>query len=133
MAPHLTATDPASPANYNNPQVIGSAPAGTTVKLYASTDCSGEPLSIGSAAELEAGIAVLVRDDSTTAVRATATTAADNVSGCSGPISYVEDSSAPQTTIDSHPASLTESPDAGIHLLRKRLWRRRVLLPVPHR
>ena len=111
-APHLTATAPASPANDNNPQVIGSAPAGTTVKLYATIDCSGEPLSVGSAAELEAGIAVLVPDDSTTAVRATATTAADNISGCSEPVSYVEDSSAPQTTIDSHPASLNDSPDA---------------------
>ena len=112
QAPELTATDPASPANDNQPKIEGSAPAGTTVKLFASTDCSGEPISVGSAAELEAGIAVLVPDDSTTAVRATATTAAGNVSGCSEPISYVEDSSAPQTTIDSHPASLTESPDA---------------------
>ena len=106
QAPTLTATVPASPANNNSPKVTGSAPAGTTVKLYSSSDCSGSPVATVTAAELQAGITVSVPDDSTTSFSATATTVASNTSGCSQPISYVEDSSAPQTSIGSHPASL---------------------------
>ena len=110
--PQLSATVPASPANDNNPKVIGSAPAATTIKLYTSADCSGSPLATGTAAELEAGIAVSVPDDSTTDFRATSTTAAENTSGCSEPLTYVEDSSAPETQIDSKPAALTNSATA---------------------
>ena len=40
-APQLTATIPASPANQNSPKVIGSAPAGSTVRLYTTIDCWG--------------------------------------------------------------------------------------------
>ncbi|HKI65819.1 MAG TPA: hypothetical protein VJ989_00965, partial [Solirubrobacterales bacterium] len=110
--PHLSATDPASPANDNNPKVIGTAPVATTVKLYGG-GCNGSPLATATAAELEAGIEVTVPDDSTTTFRATASTAAGNTSGCSEPIVYVEDSSAPGTTIDTHPAALSNSADAG--------------------
>ena len=113
-APELTATSPASPANDNHPKVIGAALAGTTIKLYTSADCTGSPVATGSAAELlEAGISVSVADDSTTRFRATATTAAGNASGCSEAIAYVEDSGAPDTTIDAKPASLTASTSAN--------------------
>ena len=111
-APELTATDPASPANDNNPKLIGAAPPGTTIKLYSGADCSGSPIATKTAAELEAGIAVTVPDDSTTTFRATATTAAENTSGCSGPLTYVEDSSAPDTTIGSHPPAAADGPTA---------------------
>ncbi len=111
-APELSATVPASPANDNNPKILGSAPAGTTVKLYTNADCTGSPLATGTAAELEAGIAVSVADDSTTDFRATSTTAAENTSGCSEPLTYVEDSSAPETQIETKPAALTSSATA---------------------
>ncbi|MGH2974194.1 MAG: Ig-like domain-containing protein, partial [Solirubrobacterales bacterium] len=110
--PHLSATSPASPANENNAEILGSALAGTTVRLYASADCSGSPVATVSAAELEAGISVSVPDDSTTSFSATATTAADNASGCSEPIAYVEDSTAPLTEVDSGPASPSTSSAA---------------------
>ena len=111
--PELTATTPASPANDNNPKVIGTAPAGTTIKLYTNADCSGSPVATGTAAQLEAGISVSVADNSTTSFRATSTTVAENVSGCSDPIAYVEDSSAPDTTIGTKPATLVNSTTAN--------------------
>jgi Big-like domain-containing protein/lysyl oxidase len=110
-APNLTATIPASPANQNSPKLFGSAPAGTTVRLYSGADCSGPVLASGSAAELEAGIEVSVPDDSTTPFRATAT--AESTSPCSAALTYVEDSSAPQTEIDAHPAALSASASAS--------------------
>ena len=113
QAPVLSATEPVSPANDNNPKIIGSAPAGTTVRLYASADCSGSPIATVSAAELEAGVSVSVPDDATTSFSATATTAADNTSGCSEPLAYLEDSSAPDTQITANPAALANSADAS--------------------
>jgi len=104
--PQLTSTSPASPADENHPELFGTAPAGTTVKLYSGADCSGAPIATLTPAELEAGVEVSVADDSSTAFRATATTAAENTSGCSEPLVYVEDSSAPTTTIATKPASL---------------------------
>ncbi len=112
QAPVLSATLPASPANHNSPKILGSAPAATTVRLYASAVCSGAAIATVSAAELEAGIEVTVPDDTSTAFSATATTAAENISGCSEPIAYVEDSSAPTTTLDTHPAALASSGEA---------------------
>ena len=48
--PSLTDTDPDSPANDNNPEVKGSAEAGSTVSIYSTSDCSGAPLATGTAA-----------------------------------------------------------------------------------
>ena len=112
-APQLSATVPASPANDNTPQVVGSAPAGTTVRLFSGADCSGSPIATVTPAELEAGVEVSVADDSSTSFRATATTAAENASGCSEPLTYLEDSSSPQTQIDSSPSALTSSSNAS--------------------
>ncbi len=110
-APTLSAISPASPANENSPKLQGSAAAGSTLRLYPSADCSGPALASGSAAELEGeGISVAVPDDSTTTIHATATSAAGNTSGCSGSVTYTEDSSAPETTIDSGPSGSTSNP-----------------------
>ncbi len=108
-APELTSTDPASPANQNSPKVFGSAPAGSSVDLYSGPDCSGGPVATGTAAGLAGGITVLVGDDSSFSFRATATSAAGNTSPCSSPIAYVEDSTAPQTAIDSGPVGTVET------------------------
>ena len=105
---------PASPADDNGPKVLGSAPAETTVRLYVGGGCAGEAVASVSVAELEAGVSVTVPDDSSTTFRATATTAAENASGCSEPLVYVEDSSPPDTTIGEHPASLTNSASADL-------------------
>ncbi len=113
QAPELNATVPASPANENNPKVLGSAPAGTTVRLYANTDCSGLPVATVPASALEAGVEVTVSDNATTSFSATATTAADNTSGCSAPLPYLEDSAAPQTQIADKPALLVNVTTAS--------------------
>jgi hypothetical protein len=91
--PKITGTNPASPANDNSPKVIGNAAAGTVVKLYTTAACTGSPIAAASTAVFGTpGISVSVPDNSTTSFRATATDAAGNASGCSPPITYVEDS-----------------------------------------
>ena len=108
--PQLTTTDPPSPANDNTPQIVGTAPVDTTVKLYTTADCSGSPVATGSAIQLEAGIVASVADNSTTAFRATATSALDNVSGCSEPVAYVEDSAPPTPRSAPNPRRSSTAP-----------------------
>jgi Tol biopolymer transport system component len=91
-APVLEGTDPPSPAASTAPKVLGHAQAGSTVKLYSSPTCSGEPVAHALAAQLEApGIGVTVAADSTTAFHATAESEGF-VSTCSGAITYVQQS-----------------------------------------
>jgi hypothetical protein len=100
-APQLTATDPHSPANQNQPRVKGTAATGSTVRLYrapTTADCTpanlaatGTPGEFGSP-----GLQVSVADNSSTRFRATATDATDKPSDCSpSSVEYVEDSAAP--------------------------------------
>ena len=110
--PSLTTTIPASPANNNSPKISGSASAGTTVKIYAGSSCAGSPVATGTDAHLATGITVSVADDSTTTFTATATSG-EATSSCSTPITYVEDSTAPQTSIESSPPVLTNSAAAS--------------------
>jgi hypothetical protein len=105
-APTLTSTVPSSPANQNAPKVLGTAAAGSQVSVYSTSGCSGVPLATGSAAELGAGITIAVADNSTTALRATAT-AEGSTSACSAPLTYVEDSTPPDTAITSGPTGST--------------------------
>jgi len=88
-APQLTSTDPASPGGLSGtPRILGSAEAGSTVRLYAGSGCAGTPVATGSAAELGSpGIPVAVAQGTAT-FSATATDAAGNASPCSAPISY---------------------------------------------
>ena len=109
-SPTLSATNPASPANQNEPLISGAAEAGSTVRLYRAPTASGctEPnlAATGSAAAFASpGLGVSVTNNSTTTFRATATDAAGNLSSCSSSsISYTEDSQAPDTSITSGPA-----------------------------
>ncbi len=49
-APALIDTDPDSFADDDAPEVKGTAPAGSTVAVYTTPDCSGSPVAVGSAA-----------------------------------------------------------------------------------
>jgi predicted NUDIX family NTP pyrophosphohydrolase len=94
-APVLSATIPSSPANDNSPKVMGTAEAGSTVTLYrapSAADCMpANLLAADTAAALASpGIAVVVPDNSTTTLRAVATDAAGNASGCSFSVVYAE-------------------------------------------
>jgi hypothetical protein len=94
--PRITATNPASPANDNNPRVKGRAQAGSRVAVYDSAGCGGSPLAAGGVGRFHsAGLAVSVPDNSKTRLQATATDAAGNRSRCSAAREYVEDSKAP--------------------------------------
>ena len=111
-APSINDSDPDSPANDNNPELKGSAATGSTVRIYkapTAADCTPANLAaIGSEDDFSAaGLTANVAADSTTTFRATATDAAGNTSGCSAAFTYTEDSTAPETTIDSGPSGDT--------------------------
>ncbi|HWO16311.1 MAG TPA: hypothetical protein VNM89_06315, partial [Solirubrobacterales bacterium] len=94
-APTLRGTTPASPNASTTPSIFGQAADGSSIKIYVSSDCSGEPVATGTAAQLTSpGISVAVAAGSTTTFRATAE--ADGViSECSNSISYQQQDAAP--------------------------------------
>jgi alpha-tubulin suppressor-like RCC1 family protein len=106
---------PTSPGTDNSPKVSGIAePNGATVDVYATADCSGDPVASGSAADFAAGIPVTVAEDSTTTFRATVATTPGTTSVCSkDSVTYVEDSEPPSATIVTNPAALTSSRSAS--------------------
>ena len=72
-APTGLSVTPASGSNDNNPVIRGTAPAGTTVKLYTTASCTGSPVASGTAAAFgSTGFSAAVADNSTTTFRATA-------------------------------------------------------------
>jgi hypothetical protein len=92
-APRITDTDPNSPANDNAPEVKGTAQAGTIVRLYKTSNCTGAFVAQGSRAKFASpGITVPVPNNTTTTLRARAVDAAGNLSPCWGSFTYVEDS-----------------------------------------
>ena len=110
-APSLSSTDPSSPANENHPRILGTAAAGTTVKIYLDPACAGPAVATGTAAELESpGIEVSVADNSISEFSATATDAAARTSACSAPISYTEQTPPPPDTEAPDPPSLATLP-----------------------
>ncbi|MGB7684967.1 MAG: hypothetical protein WBL45_04205 [Solirubrobacterales bacterium] len=81
--PELTATNPPSPGLSTEPHVLGEADSETSIKIYATADCSGTPVATGTSADLEgAGILVKVAPSSTSSFHATATLLNDT-SACS--------------------------------------------------
>jgi Tol biopolymer transport system component len=92
--PALESTNPPSPAASTTPKILGTAAANSTVKLYATSSCSGEPVAHGSAAQLASpGIGVTVPAGQTSKFWATAE-AEGFVSFCSSPISYTQSTSS---------------------------------------
>jgi len=95
--PTLERTTPASPNQSTTPAIVGQAAAESLVKIYKSSDCSGEPVAQGTAAQLASpGLTVSapVAPGSTTSFRATAE-AEGVVSACSAAISYKQEDPAP--------------------------------------
>ncbi|HVQ60292.1 MAG TPA: choice-of-anchor L domain-containing protein [Solirubrobacterales bacterium] len=112
--PSLTVTEPASPANDTTPLLFGSAPDGTAVSIYLSTDCSGTPVTASATpTELASGLAVAVPANAVTAFSATAKSEAPSPSVCSNSVSYMEDSTAPAATIGAKPDSPSGSAAAS--------------------
>ena len=71
------------------------------MRIYATADCSGAPIGTGPAAAFNAGpgVTASVPNDQITNLRATATDAAGNVSGCSAPFAYTENSDLPPAPV----------------------------------
>jgi hypothetical protein len=95
--PALEGTNPPSPNPSTTPAVFGQANAGAVIKIYATFDCSGEPVVSGTTEQLATGLTVEVPValGSTTNYRATAESEGV-VSACSSPISYrQEDPNSP--------------------------------------
>jgi Tol biopolymer transport system component len=89
-APLLKGTTPISPAASSTPRVLGEAEAGSRIKVYATANCSGEPVATGTAEELEApGLLASAKPGSETDFRATAESEGF-VSLCSNAIAYVQ-------------------------------------------
>jgi hypothetical protein len=109
-APTLTGTSPVSPGNQTSPKIIGTADAGSTVKLYTDAGCT-TLVGTGSASTFASpGITVTVFPNSTTTFHATSTDAANNVSACSpSSITYLEDATPPTASIDSGPSGVTNN------------------------
>src|SRR5713101_6806667 len=95
--PTLASTIPASPANDNNPHILGTAEPLSAVELFTNSGCTGSPAGTGTAnGSGNFNIQVTVADNTTTTFFAHARDAAGNISDCStSGITYVEDSSLP--------------------------------------
>jgi hypothetical protein len=94
--PSQLSTDPTSPGSSLTPRIKGQSDPGTSIKIYATPDCSGAPIAIGTQAELGGvGIQVTVGESSTTSFRATATDINGDISPCSAPVSYVHQPASP--------------------------------------
>jgi hypothetical protein len=101
---------PSARANDLNPLVAGSAPGADTVAIYDTPSCSGTPVAKGAASQLSAGFEVSVTKNSSTIFSAVAIAAQH--SGCSEPVSYTEDSTAPRTRITMGPGVKTRKHKA---------------------
>lgn len=97
---------PKGRSNLNTPQVAGSAAGAERVRIFASARCGGDLVAEAPGAELAAGIAVRVPDNSETAFSALSL-AGGTKSECSQPVVYVEDSTAPRTRITMAPGAKT--------------------------
>ncbi|MBI2061726.1 MAG: hypothetical protein HYT87_18450, partial [Nitrospirae bacterium] len=96
--PTLTSTSPASPSNATTtPFIIGTAPSGTTVKLYTNGTCASAIAASGPASNFASpGLSVTVTANTSTTYWATATDGEGRVSTCSsGSITYTHDNIAP--------------------------------------
>jgi Tol biopolymer transport system component len=94
--PVLTGTSPGSPGASTKPSILGSAETGSLIKIYPTSNCSGETVAAGTAEELgAAGIAVEVEAGTTKTFWATAE-AEGFTSLCSNPVSYSQQDQSPE-------------------------------------
>jgi hypothetical protein len=88
--PLLTGTSPGSPGASTEPAILGEAETGSLIKVYPTSNCSGETVAAGTAEELESpGLPVDVPAGTTTTFWATAESEGFT-SLCSNPVSYTQ-------------------------------------------
>ncbi|MBS1863831.1 MAG: hypothetical protein JSS68_19210 [Actinobacteria bacterium] len=103
-------TQPGARANDMTPSVLGSAPGASSVAVYGSANCSGTPIANGTPAQLSSGFQVTVAPNAETTFSAVAIGAQH--SGCSAPVTYTEDSTAPHTRVTMGPGVKTRKRSA---------------------
>lgn len=95
--PTLEKTSPGSPSPSTTPAIVGQATAGALIRVYKTSDCSGEVVAQGTAEELASPgltVTVPVALESTTNYRATAE-AEGIVSSCSNAVAYKQEDPPP--------------------------------------
>jgi large repetitive protein len=100
-APTVTGTNPATVSNDLAPDVLGSAPAGTTVTIYTNSTCTSPVAGSGSSADFSgAGIQAAAAPNAPTTFYATASDSVNRPSVCSSNFAtYQNDSTAPAVTL----------------------------------
>ena len=106
--PTVGATVPVSPSTSTTPSVTGTAEAGSTVRLFATSTCTGPVLGSGSAADFATtGITAVVPAGATTTIFARAVKAGQNDSGCSTTSARYTHLGPPDTTLTKTPKRST--------------------------
>ncbi|HET8956510.1 MAG TPA: hypothetical protein VFN18_12705 [Solirubrobacterales bacterium] len=118
--PLLTGTSPGSPGVSTEPSILGSAESGSLIKVYPTSNCSGETVAAGTAEDLEAG-GIAVKVESGTSKTFWATAEAEGFTSlCSNPVGYTQkDPEAEQPSGEAGAGSQSEpaagsTPSAGI-------------------
>jgi len=110
--PVFTAVVPASPADENNPRLIGNAEAESLVSIYTDASCAGPAVAAGSGLAFSgAGIEVSVPDNSTTTFYAVASWAGLESPCSESSITYQEHTVLPPP-VEEQPPPPTENPPA---------------------
>ncbi len=115
-APAITNSNPPSPNAALDPRLSGTAPGGSTVAIFASSDCSGTAAASGDAATFASeGLPVTVAADSVTTFSATASTNG-GTSDCSGAFRYSSDVTPPAApdVLRTDPADSAASRDIAV-------------------
>jgi hypothetical protein len=89
--PKITAAAPASGADTASTRLSGSAPTGSTVRIFRSGSCAGQPIATVSSADFSApGALVTVSQASVTTFTAQAVDSDSRASQCSSPFAFEE-------------------------------------------
>jgi subtilisin family serine protease len=106
----ILSSDPPSPAENDNPRILGSTEAGTRVLFFSGAGCLGPAEQIGTAAELASpGFSVHVPDGSTEEF-STLVETHYNSSPCSTPFSYANSAKVKDTVPPGPPALTSTDP-----------------------
>lgn len=105
-APHLR-TVPGGTGNDTTPVLTGNAPGAAAVKIFAGAACGGAFLAKVPVSAFAGGVEVQVAENTVAAFSAISVSISGRESGCSDPVTYLEDSTAPHTRITMGPAAKT--------------------------
>ncbi|HSS32875.1 MAG TPA: hypothetical protein VLL27_06295 [Solirubrobacterales bacterium] len=115
-APHLR-TVPGGTGNDTTPTLTGSAPGAAAVKLFAGAACSGAFLAKVPVSSFAVGVELQVAENAAAAFSAISVSISGRESGCSDPVTYLEDSTAPHTRITMGPAAKTAKRKATFRFI----------------